>query len=169
MQAGAGEEVILAWVDPGSEADHPAWPLRNALLAAAAAVRVRRLRVVCARMRGAAVSTSASLLLDVTLPDVPSGVALPLTILHIPGGRFGCHVHIPSPQMSAPRTVAACSGQGHQDPFDLCLLFCQMEQYLRRLLAVLLQRTLRMAMMESLRGMLQHLQHDVCLAVSTSM
>lgn len=69
-------------MDPGSAADHPAWPLRNALLAAAVVVRLRRLRVVCVRVRGAAVSTSASLLLDVALPEVPPGVALPPTVLH---------------------------------------------------------------------------------------
>jgi hypothetical protein len=73
-QAVAAGEVILAWIDPGSASEHPSWPLRNVLLAAAAVLRLRRLRVLCARLRGNSVSTSASLVLDVALPDVPPGV-----------------------------------------------------------------------------------------------
>lgn len=73
QEAVAAGEVILAWIDPGSASEHPSWPLRNALLAAAAVLRLRRLRVLCARLHGNSVSTSASLVLDVALPDVPPG------------------------------------------------------------------------------------------------
>jgi hypothetical protein len=48
-------------------------PLRNVLLAAAVALRLRRVRVVCLRQRGGRTSADASFLLDVTLPDIPAG------------------------------------------------------------------------------------------------
>jgi len=69
-----GAEVLLAFADPGSAPAHPGWPLRNALLAAAAWLRLRRLRVVCARLGGGGrTDADASLLLDVNLPEVPAG------------------------------------------------------------------------------------------------
>lgn len=80
-RAGGGGEVLLGCSDPGTSPDHPTWPLRNALLLAARAVGLRRLRVVCARTRGGRPSPAASLLLDVCLPEVPPG-APPLAPLH---------------------------------------------------------------------------------------
>ena len=68
--------MLLGCADPGSAPDHPTWPLRNALLLAARAMGLQRVRVVCARARSGRPSPAASLLLDVCLPEVPPG-ALP--------------------------------------------------------------------------------------------
>jgi hypothetical protein len=48
-------------------------PLRNALLAAAVTLQLRRVRVVCFRQRGGGATADASFVLDVTLPEIPTG------------------------------------------------------------------------------------------------
>lgn len=83
--------MLLGWADPGSSPENPAWPLRNALLLAAKAVGVRRLRVVCARTRGGVVNASASLLLDVSLPEVPPGMCPRFDVTSM-AALFGRHI-----------------------------------------------------------------------------
>lgn len=65
--------VLLACADAGSAPAHPAWPLRNALLAAAAKIGLRRLQVVCLRLQGGQPNAEASLLFNVQLPEIPEG------------------------------------------------------------------------------------------------
>jgi ubiquitin-like modifier-activating enzyme ATG7 len=49
QQGDAKEEVLLVMFDPCHLPLTPGWPLRNALLLAAARWRVRQLRVLCVR------------------------------------------------------------------------------------------------------------------------
>jgi ubiquitin-like modifier-activating enzyme ATG7 len=65
--------TYLAFLDPSNDPAAPGWPLRNALLLAAARWRARSLRVLCLRARRGRLDANASLALRVALPDVPPG------------------------------------------------------------------------------------------------
>jgi ubiquitin-like modifier-activating enzyme ATG7 len=70
----AGRNVFLAFVDPSNSAQHPGWPLRNALLLAAARWGAPpELRVLCLRTRRARLEPAACLVLHVALPPLPPG------------------------------------------------------------------------------------------------
>jgi ubiquitin-like modifier-activating enzyme ATG7 len=69
--------AYLAFLDPSNDPAAPGWPLRNALLLAAARWRARSLRVLCLRARRGRLDANASLVLRVALPDVPPGGPTP--------------------------------------------------------------------------------------------
>lgn len=68
----SGASVMLAAVDPCNARAHPGWPLRNALLLAAARWGARELRVVCVRDVRGRTDAARSLLLHVSLPPGPA-------------------------------------------------------------------------------------------------
>ncbi|KAL4451192.1 hypothetical protein ABPG77_009264 [Micractinium sp. CCAP 211/92] len=67
------QQLFLAVADSSALPDNPGWPLRNLLLMAAARWHVRRLPVLCLRERHGVFDATASLALDVTLPELPPG------------------------------------------------------------------------------------------------
>ncbi|GAB4815334.1 hypothetical protein N2152v2_002380 [Parachlorella kessleri] len=72
QQQGERADVCLAVVDCGNLPEHPAWPLRNVLLMAAARWRVEKLTVLCLRQRKGLFDGQASIVLRVALPELPA-------------------------------------------------------------------------------------------------
>jgi ubiquitin-like modifier-activating enzyme ATG7 len=66
-------QVLLAFADTSNLPSYPGWPLRNLLLLAAVCWRVREVEVVCVRESRGVVDAQRSLLLRVSLPQVPHG------------------------------------------------------------------------------------------------
>lgn len=76
--AGAGDgsvsaRVLLAMADPSNLELTPGWPLRNALLLAAARWRAARLSVLCVRDARGRADCGRSFVVDVALPELPAG------------------------------------------------------------------------------------------------
>lgn len=76
LKGGSGtstSRVLLAMSDTSNLPGYPGWPLRNLLLLAAVWWRVREVEVVCVRDARGVGDPQRSLLLKVSLPQVPHG------------------------------------------------------------------------------------------------
>lgn len=99
---------FLAFIDPSNTAEHPGWPLRNALVLAAVQWSVRTLPVLCLRTRKGQFDADASLVMTVELPELDPGF-VPKTV-----GGWSANAHgKPGPRVADlgpsmdPRRLAA--------------------------------------------------------------